>query len=278
MTDFESTFENNGGAFDAPSDQDYIATHILGAVTAPDMPSEVNLNSLDHTHSQGKSMHCTAYGITHAKEIQETLQYHISALCDPEEQWANQVYSQGQAYAAAMEKEGTSLQVALQALLKYGLNNKTTAIKVDKFRIVGYSKIENTLADIKKWLALGFAIYTGSGAHCYCLCGYDDATSELIALNSYGRSASRPRGEFRIPYSKIDTLFSKYILHDAQDIMMIFQDVSEKSPMAEAIKYCRDKKIMVGYGTDSDPLQRLFQPEKPVTRAEMAQIIFNMKL
>jgi hypothetical protein len=272
MDDFENTFLEDTGAVDIPSENDFIASHVLGAPSV-ELPAEVNLNLLDHTHNQGKTMHCTAYGLTHCLEILNTLEHNLSVLCDPIEQWANQVYISGKEQAQIMEKEGCSLQIALRALFKYGLNNKTTTIPVEKFTIEGYARIENTLADIKRWLAMGYPVYSGSGRHCYAIVGYSDTKEELIALNSYGRPNIKTKGEFRIPYSKIDTLFSKYILYDKKDLIMIFKDVSESSPFAEDIKAVRDLKLINGYGTGDDPLEKYFRPENPVTRAELAAVV-----
>lgn len=119
-------------------------------------------------------------------------------------------------------------------------------------------------------------IYTGSGNHCYCLVGYHDGIQSFIAKNSYGPKWGKKKdGTFDVPYTDFGKLFSKYIIYDKQDFPMIFKDVSENSPFAEAIKYVRDTGLMKGYGTAENPLERLFMPEKPVTRAELAQVLLT---
>jgi hypothetical protein len=176
-----------------------------------------------------------------------------------------------------MEKEGTSLQVALNAFLKFGLYNKNSMIPVEKFKITGYAKIADDLTTIKTWLAKGYPLYSGSGNHCFAIVGYSDALHELIAKNSYGPTwGVNGDGTFGVDYSEVGNLFSKYILYNVIDTPMIFQDVSESSPMARNIKWCLDKKYIYGYGTSDNPLERLFMPEKPITRAEVAQIIYNV--
>jgi hypothetical protein len=201
-------------------------------------------------------------------EIMNTIEFAMQALADPEEQWANQKYERGN--PEYMEKEGDSLQNALNALLKYGLNNKSPDIKLDKFRITGYAKILNTNDDIKKWLARGYPVYTGAGRHCFCIVGYHDGLQAFQAKNSLKADP------FDIKYDETGKLFSKYILHDKIDMSMLFKDVSENSPMASSIKRVADLGIMRGYGNSDNPLERLFMPDKALTRAEVCVIICNI--
>lgn len=50
---------------------------------------------------------------------------------------------------------------------------------------------------------------------------------------------------------------------------MIFSDISENSPFYEAIKWCKDNGVTKGYEDGS------FKPNQPITRGEMAQMLFN---
>lgn len=261
------------GAIDLPDVRDYSAVHLFGEPDV-ELPKSVNLNNVP-SHNQDRTMHCTAYAITHCEEILNTIEHQMQALADPEEQWANQKFERGN--PSFMEKEGDSLQNALNTLLKYGLNNKSTDIKVDKFKITGYAKIANNIDTVKRWLAKGYPIYTGSGNHCYALVGYHDGLQEFIAKNSYGpKWGKNGDGTFGVGYSEFSKLFSKYILYDVKDIPMIYQDVSENSPMAEAIKFCLKAGLMRGYGPSDIATERKFLPDQPVTRAELAQVINNL--
>ena len=56
---------------------------------------------------------------------------------------------------------------------------------------------------------------------------------------------------------------------------MITKDVSENSPMAGNIKRMINLGIMRGYGISDNPLERLFMPDKPITRAEAAEVLGN---
>lgn len=267
--------ESSGGAFDVPSEKDYQAIHLFGALQL-DLPDRVNLN-VSPSHNQGKSMHCTGYAATHYEEIMNTLEFHMQALADPEEQFSNQKYQAGPVRAAEMDKEGDSLQNAMTALSIHGLNNKNPSIPVDKYQITNYARIEKTIDVIKSWLAKGFPIYTGSGNHCYLIVGYEEANKVLIWKNSYGpKWGPRGDGTSTINYSDIDMLFSCYIFYDKQDMNMIYKDVSDKSPMAKNIKRMLDLGIMRGYGTSNNAIERSFLPDKPVTRAEVAELMGNL--
>jgi hypothetical protein len=161
--------------------------------------------------------------------------------------------------------------------MHYGLYNKNSQIPLDKYTATSYLKIGDTLEDIQKYLAMGFVIYTGAVQHCFILTGYDNSKNVLIAKNSLGPDwGPYGNGRFDIDYTDIGTLFSKYIIYNRQPMNMIFKDVSTLSPMAANIKRMRDLGLMRGFGTSDDPLQRLFMPEKPITRAEAAELMGNL--
>lgn len=265
--------ENLKGAYDAPDDRDYIAEHLLGVETI-ELPKYVNLN-VSSSHDQGRKWSCTAYALSHCVEIQNSLEFKPDkALVDPNEQWANQKLERGAARAEKMDTEGDSLQNALNTYIKYGLYNKNSVLPVEKFEATGYAKIAKTVDEFKKYLAKGYPIYTGSGYHCYPIVGYDDESEEFIAKNSYGDYwGSKKNGTFTLNYSEISGLFTPYIFFDKKDLKMIFKDVSENSPMASSIKFCLDNKIMNGYGTSENAVERLFMPNQAITRAEMSAVI-----
>lgn len=259
------------GAYESPDDRDYIASHILGD---PDieLPTSVNLDNVP-SHSQGKTMHCTAYGVSHIVEIMNTKEFNKPALVDPEEQWANQKYDKGG--NESMEDRGDSLRHALDVYIQKGLNNKSSEIPIPTYNADTYASVLKTAQDMKKWLARGFPVYTGSINHAFCVVGYDDTKKVFIAKNSFGAEwGKKKNGTFEINYDDVTSkLFTPYVIFDKKDIPMIFQDVSESSPMADDIKFCLDKGLVKGYGSDPDPKKRLFKPDQPVTRAEMASMM-----
>lgn len=133
------------GAVDQPDARDYSAEHLFGTPDV-ELPSSVNLDKAP-SHDQGKSWHCTSYALVHMMEILNTIEHQMQASCSPEEQWANQKYERGG--LASMEWEGDSLQNALRTLVKYGLNNKSPSIPVEKFLITGYAFVENKISSVK---------------------------------------------------------------------------------------------------------------------------------
>jgi hypothetical protein len=265
--------QDSYGAFDNPDSRDFRSVHIFGEPQVV-LPAQVILNCVP-SHDQKSTMHCTAYGLTHCVEIINTIEHSMQVNADPEEQWANQKLDNPQ--PEQMEQKGDSLQNALRSLLKHGLNNKVVDVKIDKFLIEGYARIPNDIESCKKWLYSGMPIYTGSGNHCYCLVGYDDAEQAFIAKNSYGPNwGKKGDGTFLIKYEEFSKLFSKYIIYDKKDLVMIFKDVSVKSPHAEEIKFCLEHGFMRGYGDEEKPQDRLFGPERPVTRAELAIVVTRL--
>ena len=116
------------GAGDCPDERDHLAAHLFGEADI-ELPVSVDLNNVP-SHNQGKTMHCTSYALSHCVEILNTLEHALVAKVDPEEQWANQVYRRGS--PVYMEKEGASLQNALETLREKGLNNKSPAIPVER--------------------------------------------------------------------------------------------------------------------------------------------------
>ena len=271
------------GAFDVPDTRDYDAVEVLGE---PDIgkeyPSSLNLNYTP-SHNQARTMHCTAYGITHVEEILNTIEHSQKVSLDPEEQWANQAANRG---LPASIGGGDSLQNALQTLRKKGLVNKDTSkVPVQVFTIDGYAKIDKSVDGYKKWLVAGYPVYTGWKTHCFAIIGYDDTANggagALIAKNSYGPNwGKNSDGTFNIAYNEIPQLFTGYIVYDTKDLEMVFRDVSEKAPHVDGIRYVLEKGIMKGYDHENieNPAERFFKPNQPVTRAELATIIHRLAL
>lgn len=265
------------GAIDLPDEKDYSAEHILGGETPP-LPDYVNLNIVP-SHNQGTTFRCTSYGLTHVVEILNTLEHKMQVALDPDEQWRHQLHPPDgvQFQPPAVENYGDSLQHALRLFMHFGLENKENPeISVDVFKAEGYAAIQKTLADYRRWLALGFPVYSGWLGHCFAIVGYDNKREQLICKNSYGAKwGGKEDGTFEIDFFDIPRLFTGYIIYDKKDLTMIFKDVSDSSPMAKNIRKMRDFKIMNGYGEGSDPLQKLFMPNQPITRAEVAEVLGN---
>lgn len=262
---------NFQGAEDVPDPNDFAAEHILGAAVPVPLPSAINLNKTP-SHNQGKTWHCTAYGLTHIQEILNTIEHGQSVKLNPEEQWGNQCVLRG---VPSTIDGGDSLQNALKAMVKNGLvNSNNPNIPQAKFEIMGYAFVDKNVVNYKQWLAKGMPIFTGWKEHCFALVGYDDAKSVFIAKNSYGPTwGLNGDGTFTIPYADILKLFSGYIVYDRKDLEMIYKDVSTKSPNAESIRFALDNKLMMGYGSEPLSQDRFFRPDQPMTRAEIAVVL-----
>lgn len=276
------------GCLDAPDSRDYKASHVLGAAPI-DVPDEVNLLNIP-AKNQLKTMHCTSYALTHVMEILNTIEHHFQISLNPEEQWLNQL-----AYpSTADEKVGDYLQSAIKALLKFGLINNQVQTPDGKLKMQGYALSNKYEDEMKGWLAKGLPIYTGCNSskwssakssgilnidgqgfgHAICIIGYD--YDGFIGLNSWGEKWGKyGNGTFRIKPDQLTKLFSCYIIYDMPDTKKLFKDVTSQSWAYEAIKECVDKGIMSGYG-EGPTEERLFKPDQPISRAEVAQVASNL--
>lgn len=205
----------------------------------------------------------------------------------------NKAFSEGWNYGKFRTHKGTGLyiQVALDMWCKIGtvpladfgllrempeigelVEEHPELLKIAaNYKINGYARINYAMKDrrdkaIKQALMKGIPVlaaitYMG-GAHAVALDGWDDDTNEYTIQNSYGRS----RGENG--YEKI----SKNSLNDAyvvlfEDVALPFTDVETDRWSYSAIKHMYMNGLM--HGTS----ETTFEPEKPMTREEMATVL-----
>ena len=261
------------GAVDLPDPNDFIAEHIFGedGSAGSAFPKKFNLMNVI-PHNQARTMHCTAYAITHVMEIMNTKEHSKTIVGDPETVWVQQVLNKG-GNRVAMDKVGDSLQNALSAMKKFGMPSAENA---DKFKIDGYARIEKTINDLQNWLLKGFPVYTGWNGHCFCFVGYNEEQRVFTAMNSYGPLGSGGDGVFVFCFDEVSKLFTPYILFDTKDIKanMIFKDVSENSPYAKEIKWAADVGIFKGYGDEAALIKdKFFRPDQALTRGETAVLL-----
>lgn len=279
------------GAIDRPDERDFRAEHVFGTVFDGELPKEVDLLKTK-AHDQASTKHCTSYAVTHIHEILNTLEHGMSMRFNPEQQWNNQLVDPG----TADERVGDYLISALKSLKKFGLDKNN-----ENYPIKSYARLEK--ADFKKYLAGGLPIFTGMpvtstnfkkakyegvwsgldgekvGGHAVCIVGYKEDRVEgtyYTALNSYGDTWGKFKsGTFLVKEKDLPSLFTSYIIYDAADLKYIYKDVTSESPMAEAIEWALNSQVARGYGDDPDPKNRTFLPDRPVTRAEMCQMLMN---
>ena len=142
----------------------------------------------------------------------------------------------------------------------------------EKYRIKGYSTISlpHINADqVKKAVYLkGYPLLAVSNryfgeSHAIIIVGYTD--NGFIIQNSWGKEWGE-NGRKTVPYSAINYV---YVLTD-EVFDMNFIDVPKDAWYYNAVKETVFNGLMKGTSTDT------FEPERPITRGEMAQVLVNL--
>lgn len=101
--------------------------------------------------------------------------------------------------------------------------------------------------------------------HCICLVGWDDADDTYFIKNSWGENWG-DNGVAKVKRSDINEIY----LLMSNDIELPFSDVNKDDWYYSAVKHVYMSDIMVGR-TDTT-----FEPNAPITRAEMAMVISRL--
>lgn len=108
------------------------------------------------------------------------------------------------------------------------------------------------------------AINTESNTnHAVCFVGWDG--DKVAYRTSDGFEVIR-----YINYQEIKWGYTMELLSEEIEEFKGFDDVKDTDWFYEAVKYCAEEGLMKGTGDGS------FEPEKAVTRAELAQVLFNL--
>ena len=104
--------------------------------------------------------------------------------------------------------------------------------------------------------------------HAVCIIGWNDDKQKYYIMNSWGEIVG-DKGICEIPYDSIDWGF---LLLDEKNsnVLMPFNDVSEDKWYYKAIEHVYNAGLMNGTSKET------FDPEKTMTRAEMAQVLYNL--
>lgn len=150
--------------------------------------------------------------------------------------------------------------------------------KAKPYHIKGYETYAYAMKS-KKYDAVKRAIYENQtpvlgdadfkqGSHAVCIIGWNDKKQTFKILNSWGENWG-DHGIGDIAYSKLD---KGYLLIDAEnsDRLMPFRDVSPDEWYYKAVQHVYNAGLMNGTSDNT------FEPERPLTRAEMAQILMNL--
>lgn len=102
--------------------------------------------------------------------------------------------------------------------------------------------------------------------HAVCVIGWDDKTKTFQILNSWGEEWGE-KGIGSVPYYQLER---GYLLMDAKNTnIMPFEDVKEGAWYYDAVKKVYNAGLMNGCS------ETAFEPERAMTRAEVAQVLVN---
>lgn len=151
--------------------------------------------------------------------------------------------------------------------------------KAEPYHIAGYEVYAQGDKRLK-WQAVKNALYQYNqpilaatdfpgGSHAICIIGWDDTKEQWIILNSWGEDYG-DNGIGRIRYEQLDR---GYLLVDAKnkDLLMPFTDIGNENERwyYHAIKKAYNAGFMNGVSSTT------FEPERNITRAEVAQVMVN---
>lgn len=268
--------------------RDYKLEDLFGTQDVNDLP-KTHLIKLIDAKNQGAlqvtKYACTCFSSYHSIETMlETLTNQLITT-NPVKGWECQ-----QKYGTYIEGVGDYLKTAFKSLQENGCIADENTYQVHGYASLGWGHMPDIIPKIKRNLAnnlalvTSYTVYSDSktqhtkgyltksqtlkkvGGHAVCIIGYDE--EGVIILNSYGSKwGIFKNGTFKVKWEDISLLKGIYVLFPNSPVNMIFNDVSENSPHAEAIKFVKEKELMKG--TDSGR----FEPDRPMTRREMAIVL-----
>lgn len=278
---------------DTKSLLDYNGEFRCGAQSEPQLPKKFMLDKefIPDCRDQGCVGSCVGFSITNIMQI---LNY--------KETGSRERFSAGYVYGRLRDDDdkyvGMFIKKTLDYLIKLGAcpekdfsrNEEMSYIqelvkqhpeldeKAFPYRIKGYevyNKADRTtkLNDIKKALMeYNIPILTSTDQyrepHAVCIIGWDDDIEQFYIMNSWGPMVG-DKGICKIGYKTIDW---GYLLMDEKNanILMPFKDVSEDKWYYKAVQHVYNAGLMNGTSNET------FDPEKTLTRAEMAQVLVNL--
>lgn len=153
------------------------------------------------------------------------------------------------------------------------LDEKAFPYRIKGYEVYNKANRQTKLNDIKRALMeYNTPILTSTDQyrepHAVCIIGWDDDIEKFYIMNSWGPMVG-DKGICKIGYETIDW---GYLLVDEKNanVLMPFEDVSEDKWYYKAVQHVYNAGLMNG---TSD---KTFDPEKTLTRAEMAQVLVNL--
>lgn len=269
---------------------DYCGTFRSGGV---DLPPTFILDKefIPDVRNQGKVNSCVGFATTNIMQILNQI-----------ETGERERFSAGYVYGKCRDDddtyEGMYIGSALDYLIKTGAcfekdfpdnlevpeimekvrNRPDLDKKAEPYHIRGY-EVYASASKEAKYNAIKTALYqhktpilaetkfTG-GLHAVCVIGWNDETGKFIILNSWGEEWGE-NGIGEISYSRLKRGF---LLVDEKNsnMLMPFKDVAEDSWYYKVVQHAYNAGLMNGTSEDT------FEPDRPITRAEMAQVLVNL--
>ena len=258
-----------------------------------DLPTEFILEDkyIPDVRNQGNVNSCVGFAITNIMQILNHIETgdrerfsagYVYGKCRDE----NATY-QGMYITSALDyliKTGSCLErefpynEEVPKIMEIARNRPDLDEKAYPFHIAGYEIYEQSNKE-QKYKSIKTALYKYNtpiltstewygGNHAICIIGWNDKTKRFIILNSYGEEWGE-NGIGKVPYSKIDR---GYLLLDAKnsELLMPFEDVSKDEWYYKTVQHVYNAGLMNGTSANT------FEPNRPLTRAEMAQVLVNL--
>ena len=269
---------------------DYNGGFRSGSAMLPDsfcLPTEL----IPDVRNQGDVNSCVAFSVTN-----------IIQIFNQKEAGKRDRFSPGYVYGRCRDEDddrkGMIIPEALDYLMKTGapfendfpINEEVPEItelvrsrpdldeKAKPYRIAGYEVYAWAIKE-RKYNAVKEALYSfrvpilgdfdlRGGKHAMAIIGWNDKTQTFRAVNSWGEEWGNG-GIGDVAYSK---LARGYLIMDAKnsEVLMPFEDVPESE------WYCKAVKRVYNAGLMNGTSDKTFEPDRPMTRAEMAQVLSNL--
>lgn len=260
---------------------------------AVDLPSEFILDKelIPDVRNQGTVNSCVGFATTNILQILNQI-----------ETGKRERFSAGYVYGKCRDDEddfeGMVVESTLDHLIKTGacfesdfpINEEMPDIrekvknrpdldeKAKPYHIAGYEVYAYALKE-KKYEAVKKALYQfrvpiladtdfSIGSHAVCIIGWNEKKRTFTIVNSWGESWSGD-GIGEISYDRLNRGF---LIMDAKNsnVLMPFKDVPKDEWYYKAVQHVYNAGLMNGTSADT------FEPEKTLTRAEMAQVLVNL--
>lgn len=270
--------------------KDYVGGFRTGSAELPELfclPEELTPDVRD----QGAVNSCVGFAITNIMQI-------LNQVETGERERFSAGYVYGKCRDEGDERQGMVVQTALDRLIKTGApfekyfpeNEEVPKIielvksrphlteKAEPYKIAGYEVYAWALKD-KKYQAVKEALYKHktpilgafemkNGAHAMAIVGWNDRTKKFRVVNSWNKDWGEA-GIGDVAYSKLSR---GYLILDAKNSnsLMPFEDVPETEWYYNAVKTAYNAGLMNGTANST------FEPERAITRAEMAQVLCNL--